>query len=63
MDRDPMLVAVTAELLRGRLPELEEELKSIYSDGGRASGARPEAILAAVEEAHALAVEAVKRLG
>jgi hypothetical protein len=57
-----MLVAVPAELLRVRLPKIEEELESKCTDAGRASGARREAVLAAIEEAHALAVEAIKRL-
>ncbi|MHB1423242.1 MAG: hypothetical protein ACYC3I_08620 [Gemmataceae bacterium] len=62
MDRDPMLVALTAELVRARLPEVREDLRSRYTDGGRKSGARREEILETIAEAYALAAEAVKAM-
>ena len=62
MDRDPLYVAIMAELLRARLSELEEHLKSRYKDAAHAVLPRREKVLAIVEESHALAVEAIKRM-
>jgi hypothetical protein len=62
VNRDPMLVALTAELVRARLPEVLEDLRSRYTDSGRKTGAWREDILAIIAEAHALAVEAVKAM-
>jgi hypothetical protein len=62
MERDPLFVALIAELLRARLPELEDHLKSRYKDSGQAAGPRREKFMAIVEESHYLAVEAIKRI-
>lgn len=62
MERDPLLVALTAEILRVRLPHVEAELQARYTDGGQAGGARRKAILDAINEAYALATEAVTQI-